>query len=887
MALVEATGPLRMARPVSPSLLAQRAAHDIYQSTGGSMSSSTPALPTTLLDLTPVQKVFKSGTAVMVNEDFKSDNDDDDDTAVLLSRGQRGVIIRLDDEGDALIQFEDHDEEQWVFHVNFPRLDQLASQDLGAEASMADMHSDLGITSIIKRELSLPQLNIQGSPTAPSRPLALATAESSPNGKVASQKGGITLTLDASAVARAGALMMLPKRPPKTVTPVDHLAEVRLKRELNSLMARCANFKHGVAGQDSENQSLCAARRLRGMDVLYMGGAGGGKEAEIGQKKMKRTGSIMRRRSSVSGISAEARKMREMLGAVKLFANLDKSNPGLITVLAEAAKLTTVKRGTVLFRQGDPPANAFVVCTGKVGVYIFDSGGWGSPNASPSASPRSPKAWTSPRGSASPTRPGRVRRGESNVSPATSPRDQMSPKKGKSQRQPTPRGKKMNQEGRAETFEGFSSYGPNSVLGDQVNVLEHGSLFGEKAFDSNAARNATIKCETDVEVMVIPEKTYKSGMKQVVKQKKWMAQHLPACDVDYISTNHPSAFFVVKEFPQGHHLLFEGVKAPERALFAVYKGKLELRRYRRATDNPAYVLTNRPMQKASWETRCPPPLPVADGTFSLAHSRASTRPGTRQSGRSSSGLGGTRPNSRMSGRPSATTSGRNSFVMPSLRNEMDGFGGSDATDGAAVDVDRSHDQVTVEILEEGACFCTNSFFPFPEVEAFSVVVASQTCRVMCASEGDVQAMPGRFLSAVRKRLLEEMTNRTAFVSKLDLETHVGLSVGMDGSPSSQMSGDPISPSRTSVKDSSRGEMSPGGPSPAARSERRKPSDASSAAGGRDSIVASMASNAIVEEDEESAARSVAGSEAPLAVRDRGRGKFCEAVNTVLSRGDKI
>jgi CRP-like cAMP-binding protein len=309
---------------------------------------------------------------------------------------------------------------------------------------------------------------------------------------------------------------------------------------------------------------------------------------------------------------------------------------------------------------------------------------------------------------------------------------------------------------RFKTGEGFSSFNKHSVIGKRENTLGPGTLFGETALDNDDARNATIKCDEDLEVLAIPKKFYKKAMAQVNTQKDFICANLPGAQFGYRLT-HPATFFVMREFEQGHTFLHEGVRASERAVFCVYSGQVEVRRYRRATDSPAYVLAHRPLEEASWQSRCPPPPLGADGTLALARpSDGASKPALRDS----------------VGRATVTT--MSSFDMPELLEDGgpdlddDDFGCSPGarTTGARCPAD----QVAIEVIERGSCFCPLSFYPLPGAEPLTMVAVSKTCKLLCATEQDVKVFPAKFIKAMRSSLMQDMTRRLRAIRKMDLET---------------------------------------------------------------------------------------------------------------------
>jgi len=59
----------------------------------------------------PPKTALQKDDEVVVNEEFLTDSN----VRVHLRQGQRGVVVHVDESGDAYIRFEDHPQEQWVF----------------------------------------------------------------------------------------------------------------------------------------------------------------------------------------------------------------------------------------------------------------------------------------------------------------------------------------------------------------------------------------------------------------------------------------------------------------------------------------------------------------------------------------------------------------------------------------------------------------------------------------------------------------------------------------------------------------------------------------------------------------------------------------------------
>eukprot|EP00665_Eupelagonemidae_sp_cell47_P017771 gene17771-biopygen8540 len=73
----------------------------------------------------PLAHVRKEGDIVAVSSDFMSDSED----AVLLKKGMKGIIKKIDKEGDANIDFDDLPGYKFVFKKNFDKLRIVTSSE--------------------------------------------------------------------------------------------------------------------------------------------------------------------------------------------------------------------------------------------------------------------------------------------------------------------------------------------------------------------------------------------------------------------------------------------------------------------------------------------------------------------------------------------------------------------------------------------------------------------------------------------------------------------------------------------------------------------------------------------------------------------------------------
>mmetsp|Transcript_69097 Transcript_69097/g.131845 ORF Transcript_69097/g.131845 Transcript_69097/m.131845 type:complete len:962 (+) Transcript_69097:139-3024(+) len=153
----------------------------------------------------------------------------------------------------------------------------------------------------------------------------------------------------------------------------------------------------------------------------------------------------------------------------------------LLERLAAVAQFTLVEEGDVVFRQGDPGCNCYIILDGQVGVYQHK--------------PRFCLNFPTPR-----TRfplesfitKAEERKLHANDDPAGLVQSESL----------------MHY--RWVTHEGFSTFSANSTLGDCIAKLEGGSLFGELALMNNAPRACSIKAHQQCHMLTIGKEDYHS-----------------------------------------------------------------------------------------------------------------------------------------------------------------------------------------------------------------------------------------------------------------------------------------------------------------------------------------------------------------------------------------
>merc|ERR1719454_789619 len=185
--------------------------------------------------------------------------------------------------------------------------------------------------------------------------------------------------------------------------------------------------------------------------------------------------------------------------------------------------MTTMSKrsGTVLFRQGDPPGNCYVVLNGEAGIFV-----------------RSEE--------------------EELAEEVISPRATISGIK---------------------TVEGFSVYNEESRFGTEIGVLGPGTLVGELALLNDGPRSASVRCLRDSDFLVIRRSDFDNVLKEEMVRKgdeklRFLMEHVPGMpDVPVPKSGakgpHASYFFKKATFPRGHCFFNEGAVA-EPSIILIY-----------------------------------------------------------------------------------------------------------------------------------------------------------------------------------------------------------------------------------------------------------------------------------------------------------------------------
>jgi CRP-like cAMP-binding protein len=368
---------------------------------------------------------------------------------------------------------------------------------------------------------------------------------------------------------------------------------------------------------------------------------------------------------------------------VNFFQQMEAQTAGIVNRLAIGVTLQDFPSGQVIFRQQDPPGNCYVLLSGEVDVHIV------------------PKEELPSEGET-------VRR-KRLMTPRTCQDWDISRFITMLYAQKFPGNPHTKKEREAKdyrwlSFEGFSCYCEESRLGKIVTTLKEGACFGELALQSSKPRAATIRCKTDCSMYIISQEHFQKVMGEVMAKIQYFDSCLPGVKQMKYRQLHPSIHFQCSNFPEGHKFLHEGIIANDAVVFLLKSGTVEFRRYMTSSENPAYVLSNTPLQESSWKSSCARPLTGVAGS-----QHKSTAPSS--------------PNSRR----------QNSFDM----------GG----------------QVTWDVMDDQGVWCSLAFFPLNSVEPFTVVAVTPV-EVYWSAGSEALSMPPDLLLKLRTSLLRQMKERT-------------------------------------------------------------------------------------------------------------------------------
>lgn len=453
--------------------------------------------------------------------------------------------------------------------------------------------------------------------------------------------------------------------------------------------------------------------------------------------------------------SNKARRAFEILTQSAYFQEMEGESPGLNTKLASTVKYSVEAAGQVIFRQGDPPGDCYIVLSGSIAVLVNKGDNQKSlpTHRGEHVSDRL-STWTSyvehtktksldrekilikhanMLSKAAMLGPVEFATAQEAVEAERTKCSQVlsQPKATvgcyaegrlslKKTRASTMSNQMMQDMLRFRTSEGFSSFTEASKLGDQVVVLGKGVVFGELALRNNKPRAATIRCLEECEFLVIGKDMFTQILAEVNAKLRYLDEHVPGMKQLGYKLNRPSALFTDRSFPAGHCFFYEGITASSAELFILRKGTIEFRRYRSNTDNPAYVLSHRPLETTSWHSFC-------------------ERPRTGVAG-SQAGLSMNRTGSRGPTGGSANQGGRGLIIGPSPP------------------ASRAGRQVVYDTIRQDTSFSSLLFFPMLCPEPFTVVAVTPVEVYHCGSMQSEQLAP-TMKKTIRNHLLSDLRHR--------------------------------------------------------------------------------------------------------------------------------
>jgi len=124
---------------------------------------------------------------------------------------------------------------------------------------------------------------------------------------------------------------------------------------------------------------------------------------------------------------------------------------------------------------------------------------------------------------------------------------------------------------RYKTTDGFSTFHDDSTIGNRVSMLGEGEVFGERALANQGTREASVKCLTPCEFVVVDFASYQTVLRERAARAQFFAQMVAGCD------GNACFYFEKDTFAKGHVLLDEGITTEPR-IFIIEKGSVEFRR---------------------------------------------------------------------------------------------------------------------------------------------------------------------------------------------------------------------------------------------------------------------------------------------------------------------
>eukprot|EP00930_Biecheleria_cincta_P077201 TRINITY_DN6447_c0_g1_i2.p1 TRINITY_DN6447_c0_g1~~TRINITY_DN6447_c0_g1_i2.p1 ORF type:complete len:1088 (-),score=253.82 TRINITY_DN6447_c0_g1_i2:146-3409(-) len=270
---------------------------------------------------------------------------------------------------------------------------------------------------------------------------------------------------------------------------------------------------------------------------------------------------------------------KQILMGTKFCQGLEASSPGITEELARECRLHKERKDQVLFRQGDPPRDCYVVAEGKIDIFIFKEVDADGKQARLTDRP-------TPRREDDPKRLNTISQEYEHFK--SKPKDSQSHKSAIDFQL-------WGKGNRYSTTEGNSAFGEESKYGEKVATLTCGAVVGELALQNNKPRAATVQCSTDCVFLVISKDVFQRVLRVIAEKTRFFNANLPGLAKLQYREDHPSVLFQRRVFPAGYEFLFEGIFAIEPALLMLFSGSVEFRRCRNSFDNFAYFQGRKPL----------------------------------------------------------------------------------------------------------------------------------------------------------------------------------------------------------------------------------------------------------------------------------------------------
>mmetsp|Transcript_36082 Transcript_36082/g.78724 ORF Transcript_36082/g.78724 Transcript_36082/m.78724 type:complete len:910 (+) Transcript_36082:87-2816(+) len=433
------------------------------------------------------------------------------------------------------------------------------------------------------------------------------------------------------------------------------------------------------------------------------------------------------------GLGATMQRALDTLERTDYFREMERDSPGVLQQLASVGSCFVKHRaGQVMFRQGDRPEKCYVIVSGQASAHIAEDMSKVTPRMQfdksrlPTLSDALQNPGLQKRAQDEAERVARLAQtARQQGQAATEQALANSPKAAKKAKRALEKEKKAIEDEaqkqvlpRYLTAEGFNSFSTKSRLGKEVATMSVGTVFGELALMNDGMRASSCVCTQDCELLVLSRDPFRNALREVNDRIAFFMQHLPLLQNLKYTNKHPVTRFSRLSFAADQRFLFEGVLADEAAVFLVKSGSVELRRYRKPGDNPAYVLAAQPLAEAVLhppEDRPPTPMGAKDQ------------------------------------RPKAPW--------------------------ASAEDKYARDEEVYQTFEEGSFFCNLAFFPLAAPEPFTAAAGPGGCEVYRSSGVDAMVnLPEQIRKHLRQRLIQDTAVHLHKLCSTQAEPRKGLTV---------------------------------------------------------------------------------------------------------------